>query len=122
MARKILIADDAAAMHMMIENALRKNGYHDAEFYKAHDGIKAVALLDEIIPDLAIVDMTLPGVSGTDVLKAIKAKYPAVPVIMASSMGQQSQVIDCIRAGAKEFVVKPFQPERLVEVVKKVTG
>jgi two-component system chemotaxis response regulator CheY len=122
MARKILIADDAAAMHMMITDALRKNGYHDAEFYKAKDGSEAVALLDKIAPDLAIIDMTLPGVSGPDVLRAVKAKYPAVPVIMASSMGQQKQVIDCIQAGAKEFIVKPFQPDRLVEVVKKVTG
>ena len=116
----VLIADDAAFMRMMIKDILTKNGYEVAG--EAENGAIAVSKYEETKPDLVLLDITMPEMDGIQALKQIKAKNPAANVIMCSAMGQQAMVIEAIQAGAKDFIVKPFQADRVVEAVKKVIG
>ena len=120
MAKNILICDDAAFMRMMIKDILTKNGYNVVG--EAENGAKAVEKYQELKPDLVLMDITMPEMDGIQALKAIKAADPSATVIMCSAMGQQAMVIESIQAGAKDFIVKPFQAERVIEAVKKVVG
>ncbi|MBQ3104606.1 MAG: response regulator [Lachnospiraceae bacterium] len=120
MAKNILICDDAAFMRMMIKDILTKNGYNVAG--EAENGAKAVEKFNELKPDLVLMDITMPEMDGIAALKAIKAGDPGSNVIMCSAMGQQAMVIEAIQSGAKDFIVKPFQPDRVLEAVKKVIG
>ena len=120
MAKNILISDDAAFMRMMIKDILTKNGYNVAG--EAENGQKAVEKYAELKPDLVLMDITMPEMDGIQALKKIKALDPAATVIMCSAMGQQAMVIESIQAGAKDFIVKPFQADRVLEAVKKVVG
>ncbi len=120
MAKNILICDDAAFMRMMIKDILTKNGYNVAG--EAENGLKAVEKYNEIKPDLVLMDITMPEMDGIQALKKIKAGDPGAMVIMCSAMGQQAMVIESIQAGAKDFIVKPFQAERVLEAVQKVVG
>ena len=117
---KILIVDDAAFMRMMIKDILSKNGYTVAG--EAENGVKAVERYNELKPDLVLMDITMPEMDGIQALKNIKAADSSAKVIMCSAMGQQAMVIESIQAGAKDFIVKPFQAERVLEAVKKVVG
>ena len=120
MAKNILIVDDAAFMRMMIKDILTKNGYN--VIGEAENGLKAIEKFTELTPDLVLMDITMPELNGIDALKGIKEKNPSASVIMCSAMGQQAMVIEAIQAGAKDFIVKPFQAERVLEAVKKVVG
>lgn len=120
MAKKVLICDDAAFMRMMIKDILTKNGYEVAG--EAENGKKAVEKYNETKPDLVLMDITMPEMDGIRALKAIKGADPSASVIMCSAMGQQAMVIEAIQSGAKDFIVKPFQAERVLEAVKKVVG
>ena len=120
MAKNILIVDDAAFMRMMIKDILTKNGYNVVG--EAENGAKALEKYNELKPDLVLMDITMPEVDGIKALKNIKAADPAATVIMCSAMGQQAMVIEAIQGGAKDFIVKPFQPDRVLEAVKKVVG
>ena len=120
MAKNILICDDAAFMRMMIKDILTKNGYNIAG--EAENGAKAVEKYAELKPDLVLMDITMPEMDGIEALKKIKASDPGASVIMCSAMGQQAMVIEAIQGGAKDFIVKPFQPDRVLEAVKKVIG
>ena len=120
MAKSILICDDAAFMRMMIKDILTKNGYEIAG--EAENGAKAVEKYNETKPDLVLMDITMPEKDGIQALKEIKAADPSAAVIMCSAMGQQAMVIEAIQSGAKDFIVKPFQAERVLEAVKKVVG
>ena len=120
MGKNILIVDDAAFMRMMIKDILSKNGYTVAG--EAENGIKAVEKYNELKPDLVLMDITMPDKDGIQALKDIKASDPKAKIIMCSAMGQQAMVIESIQAGAKDFIVKPFQPDRVLEAVKKVVG
>ena len=120
MAKSILICDDAAFMRMMIKDILTKNGYEVAG--EAENGAVAVSKYDELRPDLVLMDITMPEMDGIQALKKIKEKDPAATVIMCSAMGQQAMVIEAIQSGAKDFIVKPFQADRVVEAVKKIVG
>lgn len=120
MAKNILICDDAAFMRMMIKDILTKNGYNVAG--EAENGVKAVEKFKEISPDLVLMDITMPEMDGIQALKEIKKLDGSATVIMCSAMGQQAMVIESIQAGAKDFIVKPFQPDRVIEAVKKVVG
>ena len=120
MAKNILICDDAAFMRMMIKDILGKNGYNVVG--EAENGAKAVEKYTELKPDLVLMDITMPEMDGIAALKKIKAVDPGATVIMCSAMGQQAMVIESIQAGAKDFIVKPFQAERVIEAVKKVVG
>ncbi len=120
MAKNILICDDAAFMRMMIKDILTKNGYEVAG--EAENGLKAVEKYNETKPDLVLMDITMPEMDGIQALKQIKSTDPSANVIMCSAMGQQAMVIEAIQSGAKDFIVKPFQAERVLEAVKKVVG
>ncbi|MEY8523952.1 response regulator [bacterium 1XD8-76] len=120
MAKNVLICDDAAFMRMMIKDILSKNGYNVAG--EAENGAKAVEKYSEVKPDLVLMDITMPEMDGIQALKKIKEGDPGAKVIMCSAMGQQAMVIESIQAGAKDFIVKPFQADRVLEAVKKVIG
>jgi len=120
MAKKVLICDDAAFMRMMIKDILSKNGYEIAG--EAENGVKAVEKYNETKPDLVLMDITMPEMDGIQALKAIRELDGNACVIMCSAMGQQAMVIEAIKSGAKDFIVKPFQAERVLEAVKKVVG
>ena len=120
MAKNILICDDAAFMRMMIKDILTKNGYNVVG--EAENGLKAVEKYSETKPDLVLMDITMPEMDGIQALKQIKEQDPGATVIMCSAMGQQAMVIESIQAGAKDFIVKPFQADRVIEAVKKVVG
>lgn len=120
MAKNILICDDAAFMRMMIKDILTKNGYNVAG--EAENGLRAVEKYKEVAPDLVLMDITMPEMDGIAALKEIKKQDAGARVIMCSAMGQQAMVIESIQAGAKDFIVKPFQAERVLEAVKKVIG
>ncbi|MDP1417976.1 response regulator [Peribacillus simplex] len=117
MANRILIVDDAAFMRMMIKDILSKNGFEIVG--EAADGAQAVDKYKENLPDLVTMDITMPEMDGITALKEIKKVNPQAKVIMCSAMGQQAMVIDAIQAGAKDFIVKPFQADRVLEAINK---
>ncbi len=118
MGKGILIVDDAAFMRMMIKDVLVKNQYEVVG--EAENGAKAVEKFSELKPELVIMDITMPEMDGIEAVKKIRAIDPNAKIIMCSAMGQQAMVIEAIQAGAKDFIVKPFQPERIMEAVQKV--
>ncbi len=105
---------------MMIKDILTKNGYTVAG--EAENGVKAVEKYNEVKPDLVLMDITMPEMDGIEALRKIKEQDPSAVVVMCSAMGQQAMVIESIQAGAKDFIVKPFQPDRVLEAVSKVLG
>jgi two-component system chemotaxis response regulator CheY len=113
----VLIADDAAFMRMMLKNVLTEAGYEVVG--EAENGAVAVSRYRELRPDLTTMDITMPEMDGLAALKEIRAGDPSARVVMCSAMGQQSMVIESIQAGAKDFIVKPFQPDRVLEAVQK---
>ena len=120
MAKNILVCDDAAFMRMMIKNTLTKGGYNVAG--EAENGAKAVEKYKELSPDLVLMDITMPEMDGIQALKKIRESDAGATVIMCSAMGQQAMVIESIQSGAKDFIVKPFQADRVLEAVKKAVG
>lgn len=117
---KVLIVDDAAFMRMMIKDILVKNGFEISG--EAPNGLKAVELYKADKPDIVTLDITMPEMDGIQALKEIRAYDPGAKVIMCSAMGQQAMVMEAIKSGAKDFIVKPFQAERVLEAIKKVLG
>lgn len=118
MGKKILIVDDAAFMRMMIKDILTKNDYEVVG--EAENGLKAVEKYKDLTPDLVIMDITMPEMDGIQAVKAIKKLNSEAKIIMCSAMGQQAMVIESIQSGARDFIVKPFQAERVIEAVRKV--
>ncbi|MCI8645264.1 MAG: response regulator [Firmicutes bacterium] len=117
---KILVVDDAAFMRMMVKDTLTKGGYTD--LYEAVDGADAVEKFKELSPDLVIMDITMPNMDGLEALKAIKQENPGSNVVMCSAMGQESMVIEAIKLGAKDFIVKPFKADRVLKTVSSIVG
>jgi two-component system chemotaxis response regulator CheY len=120
MEKNILICDDAAFMRMMIKDILTKNGY--TVIGEAANGAEAVEKYGQLKPNLVMMDITMPEMNGIDALKKIRENDGNANVIMCSAMGQQAMVIESIQAGAKDFIVKPFQVERVLEAVQKAIG
>ncbi|MEA1975019.1 MAG: response regulator [Bacillota bacterium] len=120
MGEGILIVDDAAFMRMMIKDVLSKNNYNVVG--EAENGKKGIEKFQELDPELVIMDITMPEVNGIEAVKKIKEIDGNANVIMCSAMGQQAMVIEAIQAGAKDFIVKPFQADRIIEAVKKALG
>ena len=116
MPRTILVVDDAAFMRMMIRDILTKDGYLIQE---AVNGRDAIDKYQEVRPDLVTLDITMPEMNGLDALRAIKAMDKEARVLMVSAMGQQRMIVDALEAGAMDFLVKPFQPTKVLETVKK---
>ena len=118
--KRVMVCDDAAFIRMVIKDILVKNGYEIAA--EAENGLKAVERYPEAKPDLVLMDITMPEIDGIEAVRRIKALDPNANVIMCSAMGQQAMVIEAIQAGAKDFIVKPFQANRVLEAVRKVIG
>ncbi|MNH95794.1 Chemotaxis protein CheY [compost metagenome] len=115
---KILVVDDAAFMRMMLKDILIKGGHEIIG--EAENGIVAIEKYKKLLPDLVTMDITMPEMEGIEALKHIKKEDPKAKVIMCSAMGQQAMVVNAIQAGAKDFIVKPFQADRVLESIKKV--
>lgn len=120
MSKKILIVDDAAFMRMMLKDMLSKAGYEIAG--EAENGEIALQKYKELKPDLVTMDITMPNADGIAALKSIIEFDATAKIIMCSAMGQQAMVIESIQNGAKDFVIKPFQQDRVLEAVRKVVG
>ncbi len=120
MMAKILLVDDAAFMRKVIRDTLEKAGYTD--LHEAVDGMDAMEKFGELQPDLVIMDITMPNMDGLEALKAIRGKFPSANVVMCSAMGQETMVIDAVRSGAKDFIVKPFKAERVLKTVQTLVG
>lgn len=118
MANRVLIVDDAAFMRMMLKDILNKNGYDVCG--EAGNGNEALDKYKELKPDLVTLDITMPEKDGISALKDIRAFDSNAKCIMCSAMGQQTMVIKAIQSGAKDFIVKPFQADRVLESIRKV--
>lgn len=120
MAHRVLLVDDASFMRMMLKNILVGAGYEIAG--EADNGVKAIELFKTLKPDLVIMDIIMPEMGGIDAVREIVKVNPTAKILICSSMGQQSLVVEAIQAGAKDFIVKPFQPSNVLDSVKKVLG
>ncbi|HLV08835.1 MAG TPA: response regulator [Halanaerobiales bacterium] len=118
MSRRVLVVDDAAFMRMMIKNILISGNYEIVG--EAENGNEAIEAYKELRPDLVTMDITMPEMDGIDAVKGIMEINKDAIIIMCSAMGQQAMVIDAIQAGAKDFVVKPFKPDRVLAAINKL--
>ena len=116
--KKILLVDDAAFMRMLIRDTLTKNGY--TNICEAADGEIAVQMYESESPELVVMDITMPNKTGIEALGEIKKKNPSAKVIMCSAMGQEAMVVEAIKLGALDFIVKPFKPDRILQTVEKI--
>lgn len=116
MPKTILVVDDAAFMRMMIRDILARDGYVIQEAVNGRDAIEKYL---ERRPDLVTLDITMPEMDGVEALRAIRQIDPGARVLMVSAMGQQKMIVDALEAGAMDFLVKPFQPTKVLETVKK---
>jgi two-component system, chemotaxis family, chemotaxis protein CheY len=114
---RVLVVDDAAFMRKMVSDALVKGGHE--VIGEAGNGVEAVAQFQALHPDLMTLDITMPEKDGLAALADIMAADPSAKVVMCSALGQESKVLEAIKLGAKDFVVKPFQPDRVIEAVGK---
>jgi len=105
-------------MRMMIKNIVTKNGYEVVG--EAENGQVALELYKKHKPDLVTMDITMPEMNGIDSVKAIREFDPGANIIMCSAMGQQAMVMEAIQAGAKDFIVKPFQQDRILQAIGRV--
>lgn len=118
--KKILVVDDAAFMRLMLKGILSKNGYEIVG--EAENGQEAVEKYRSLSPDLVTMDITMPIMEGVEAVRQIKKFDPNAKIIMCSAMGQQTMVVESLQAGAKDFIVKPFQEERVLESIRKTLG
>jgi two-component system chemotaxis response regulator CheY len=118
MAVSILIVDDAIFMRKMIGDILKKEGYEICG--EAENGIEAIEKYKELKPDLVTMDIIMPDMSGIDAVQEIVKNDSKAKILMVSAMGQQSLVVEAIQKGAKDYVIKPFQPSRVIEAVERV--
>lgn len=114
---RVLIVDDAAFMRKLLTDALTSGGHEVVG--EAGNGIEAVARWQELRPELTTLDITMPEKDGLAALAEIMAIDPTAKVIMCSALGQEGKVLEAVKLGAKDFVVKPFQPPRVLEAVSK---
>ena len=114
----ILIVDDAGFMRKMVQTHLSKAGYTD--FIEGEDGQRAIDIYKEQKPDLVIMDITMPNVDGIEALRQIKSIDSDAKIIMCSAMGQEAMVMEAIKLGALDFIVKPFKAERIIQTVNKI--
>ena len=120
MAKRIVIADDASFMRMMLKNILVAGGYDVVG--EAANGREAIQKYKELKPDLLISDMVMPEMGGIDVLKNLVTEFPNANIIICSAIGQQALVIEAIQAGAKDYIVKPFEQSNVIETINKIIG
>jgi two-component system, chemotaxis family, chemotaxis protein CheY len=114
---RVLVVDDAVFMRKMVSDALTKQGHE--VIGEASNGAEAVTQYQALSPDIMTLDITMPEKDGVEALREIVGIDPSARVIMCSALGQESKVLEAVKAGAKDFVVKPFQPDRLAQAVEK---
>ena len=114
----VLVCDDAIFMRTMISDILTQAGFEIVG--EAESGLQAVEKFRQLKPDLVTMDIVMPDMGGIDAVREICKADPDAKVLMCSAMGQQALVVEAIQAGAKDFVVKPFQPSRVLEAVQRV--
>ena len=117
---RVLVVDDAAFMRKMVKDALTKGGHEVVG--EAGNGVEAIERYRELKPDLMTLDITMPEKDGLTALKDIMELDPNAKVVMCSALGQESKVLESIKLGAKDFVVKPFQADRVIDAVGKALG
>lgn len=117
---KILIVDDAMFMRKVIRDLLVENNYTD--LIEAGSGQEAVNLFNVERPDLIIMDITMPGFDGIETIRVLKQIEDNITILMCSAMGQEAMVHEALKLGAKDFIVKPFKPERMLQAVKRLLG
>ena len=120
MPKRVLITDDTAFMRMSLRDILQKNGYEVVG--EAADGEQAVQQYFALKPELVTMDVTMPNMDGITAVKKIVGKDSNARIIIVSAMGQKAMVMDAIKAGAKDFIVKPFKPERVMEAITRLFG
>ena len=118
MGKKIMLVDDAAFMRMMIKDTLQKNGY--TEIVEAGNGEQALATYAAEKPDLVLMDITMPVMDGLEALRRLREMDSSARVVMCSAMGQETMVVDALKLGAKDFIVKPFKPDRIMKTVNSI--
>lgn len=118
MSRKVLICDDAIFMRTMVADILRGAGYEVVG--EAETGVQAVEKYKSLRPDLVTMDIVMPDMGGIDAVREIRQHDPTARILMCSAMGQQALVVEAIQAGASDFVVKPFQPSRVLDAVERL--
>jgi two-component system, chemotaxis family, chemotaxis protein CheY len=118
MSQRVLICDDAIFMRTMIADILKQAGFD--VIGEAETGAQAVTRFRELRPDLVTMDIVMPDMGGIDAVREIVREAPEARILMCSAMGQQALVIEAIQAGARDFVIKPFQPSRVIEAVQRV--
>ncbi len=117
MGARILIADDLSFMRMIQKEILTQRGYTIVG--EAANGLEAVEKFQALRPDLVLLDITMPLMNGLEAMRKIFTIDPAARVIMCSALGQQNLIVEAIRAGVKDFIVKPFKPERILSAIEK---
>lgn len=115
----VLLVDDAQFQRTRCAKLLMDHGYQVEE---AENGRVAVQKYEEIRPDVVLMDITMPVLDGINALKEIRERYPDANVVMCTALGQQSMVIEAIKAGAKDFIVKPFEQDKVLQAISKLTG
>jgi two-component system chemotaxis response regulator CheY len=118
LAHRVLVCDDAIFMRTMISDILSGAGYEVVG--EAETGVQAIERYRELKPDLVTMDIVMPDMGGIDAVREIVKGDANAKILMCSAMGQQALVVEAIQAGAKDFVVKPFQPSRVLEAVQRV--
>jgi two-component system chemotaxis response regulator CheY len=119
-AHTVLVCDDAIFMRTMITDILTQAGYE--VIGEAESGAQAVEKFRQLRPDLVTMDIVMPDMGGIEAVREICKENPEARILMCSAMGQQALVVEAIQAGAKDFVVKPFQPSRVLEAVQRLLG
>lgn len=120
MGNRILVVDDALFMRKMMTDILVKAGFDVVA--EASNGEEAFEMYKKHRPDLVTMDITMPDVNGIQGAKMIVTEFPDAKVIMCSAMGQENMVVESIKSGAKDFIVKPFQPDKVVQKIKEILG
>ena len=118
MNQTVLVCDDAIFMRTMISDILSQAGFEVVG--EAESGVQAVEKYRALKPDLVTMDIVMPDMGGIEAVREIYKDHPDAKILMCSAMGQQALVVEAIQAGAKDFVVKPFQPSRVLEAVQGV--
>ncbi|WP_256759381.1 response regulator [Cohnella sp. WQ 127256] len=113
----ILVVDDAAFMRMMLKSILENAGH--TVVGEAENGSDAIEKYKALQPDLVTMDITMPVMEGVEAVKHIKSAHPDAKIIMCSAMGQQGMVVQAIQAGALDFIIKPFQADRVLSSIEK---
>ncbi len=116
---KVLLVDDAAFMRMRCAKLLTENGYSVDE---AENGQEAVEKYAKIKPDLVLMDITMPVMDGLTAVAEIKKIDPEAKIVMCSALGQQNTVMSAIKAGAKDFIIKPYQSDKILTTIKRFVG